>query len=258
VGRWLYVSSTGVFWPYRTTHILEDGPVPLVDTPPQDPPSYGVMKALSEAHVREGFGRNALVVRPGYIVGPGDLSDRWTYWPVRVARGGEIPVPGKRSDPVQYVDVRDLSGWMIRLLEEDTTGTFTATGPARHQTMEEFVYGLGATTGAPLSWTWLDDYDFLKGYPLRELEGGGAQGLLESIPWVLPEGDELGHMQIDSRKALAAGLEPRPLAETATDTARWRLSDAAPATLQERPRYVLTPEQEASLLTAWKERLSLP
>ena len=253
-GRYLYVSSTGVFWPYRTTEIPEDGPVPLADDPPTDPPSYGVMKARSEEEVRSGFAGNALVVRPGYIVGPGDTSDRWTYWPVRVARGGEIPVPGKPGDPVQYVDVRDLSEWMIRLLEDGTTGTFNATGPARRQTMEEFVYGLGATTSVPLSWTWIDDYAFLKAYPLLALEGGGTQGLLESVPWILPEGTELGHMRIDNRRALAAGLELRPLAVTAMDTVRWRRSEAAPAALRERPRYVLTPEQEAALLAAWREQ----
>ena len=104
----MYVSSTGVFLPYRTVDIPEDGPVPLTDTPPQDPPSYGVLKARSEQVVRDGFPARDLVIRPGYIVGPGDTSDRFTYWPVRVARGGEVLVPGRKTDPVQYVDVRDL------------------------------------------------------------------------------------------------------------------------------------------------------
>src|SRR5262245_31120574 len=152
-GRYLYVSSTGVFWPYHTVDIAEGGPIPLKDDPPREQPTYGVMKALSENEVRDGFGDRAIIVRPGYIVGPGDTSDRWTYWPVRVARGGEILVPGKKTDPVQYIDVRDLAEWMIRLLENGTTGTFNTVGPARKQTMEEFVYGLGANTPAPLSWT---------------------------------------------------------------------------------------------------------
>ena len=126
----MYVSSTGVFLPYLTVDIPEDGPVPLTDTPPKDPPSYGVLKAQSENLVREGFPKRDLIIRPGYIVGPGDTSDRFTYWPVRLARGGEVLVPGKKTDPVQYVDVRDLAEWMVRLIEGDASGTFNVVGPA--------------------------------------------------------------------------------------------------------------------------------
>lgn len=254
VGRYLYVSSTGVFYPYRTTNIAEDGPILLADDPPQDPPSYGVMKALSENEVRGGLGDRATIVRPGYIVGPGDLSDRWTYWPVRVSRGGEILVPGRRTDPVQYIDVRDLIGWMIRLVEDGVGGTFNAVGPGRRQTMAEFVYGLGATTSVPLSWTWIEDYEWLKSYPLRTRQDGSTSGLEYAIPWVMVEGDALGHMQIDNARALTAGLRLRPLADTARDTVAWRLSDAVPQALRDQPRYVLTAEQERAMLEAWRGR----
>jgi 2'-hydroxyisoflavone reductase len=251
-GRYLYVSSTGVFWPYHTVDLAENGPILLKDEPPREQPSYGVMKALSENEVRNGFGNNAIIVRPGYIVGPGDTSDRWTYWPVRVARGGEILVPGKKTDPVQYIDVRDLAEWMIRLLENGTTGTFNTVGPARKQTMEEFMYGLAANTSTPLSWSWIEDYAWLKSYPLRRAENGTTSGLTYAVPWVMVEGDELGHMKIDGRKAVAAGLTFRSLAVTARDTAEWRLSAAAPQTLRDQPRFVLTPEQERAMLQAWK------
>jgi 2'-hydroxyisoflavone reductase len=252
--RYLYVSSTGVYWPYHTTGIAEDGRVLLRDDPPAEQPSYGVMKALSENEVRDAFGAGAIVVRPGYIVGPGDTTDRWTYWPVRVARGGEILVPGRRTDPVQYIDVRDLAEWMIALLENGTTGTFNAVGPARPQTMEEFVYGLGATTAAPLSWTWIEDYAFLEAYPLRRNASGETSGLTYAVPWVMVAGDDIGHMRIDGRKALAAGLALRPLAVTATDTVAWRASSAVPQALRDQPRYVLTPEQERAILEAWRRR----
>jgi 2'-hydroxyisoflavone reductase len=251
---YMYVSSTGVYWPYFTTDIAEDGRVLLADDPPAEQPTYGVMKALSENEVRSAFGDGAIIVRPGYIVGPGDTSDRWTYWPVRVARGGEILVPGKRTDPVQYIDVRDLAEWMVALLENGTTGTFNAVGPARPQSMEEFVYGLGATTATPLSWTWIEDYDFLKTYPLRTSESGETSGLTYAVPWIMVDGEEVGHMQIDGRKALAAGLSLRPLAVTAMDTVAWRQSDAAPEALRNQPRYVLTPEQERAILDAWAKR----
>lgn len=252
--RYLYVSSTGVFLPYLTTNIAEDGPIPLEDTPPADPPSYGVMKALSENETRASFGDDAIIVRPGYIVGPGDLTDRWTYWPVRIARGGEIPVTGRRTDPVQYIDVRDLTEWMVRVLEDGTTGTFNAVGPGRRQTLEEFVYGIAATTAEDLSWTWIEDYDWLKAYPFRTLPNGQSVGLTASVPWIMVEGPNTGHMQIDNRRAVAAGLRFRPLADTAQDTVAWRLSDAVPEALRTRPRYVLSDAEERRLLEAWRQR----
>lgn len=252
--RYMYVSSTGVHWPYLTENIPETGPVPLKDDPPREPASYGVTKALSENAVREGFGERAILVRPGYIVGPGDLSDRWTYWPMRIARGGEILVPGKKTEQVQYVDVRDLSEFMIDLLEKNINGTFNVTGPGRRQTMEEFVYGVAAVTSVPLSWTWVDDYEWLKKYPLRRTQTGEAVGLTYSVPWMIPEGTEFGHMKIDNRKSIAAGLKFRPLAVTAMDTIAWRSGPDVPEPIKTTPRYVMTAEQEAAMLKAWKER----
>ncbi|MGH7461082.1 MAG: NAD-dependent epimerase/dehydratase family protein, partial [Longimicrobiales bacterium] len=218
VGRWQYVSSTGVFLPYNTVDIPETGSIVLKDDPPAAQLSYGVMKALSEIEVRNGLGDGAGIIRPGYIVGPGDTSDRWTYWPMRVSRGGEVMVIGKKNDQVQYVDVRDLIEWMVRLLESGTNGTFNVVGPGRKQTMEEFIYGLGATTSLPLSWTWIEDYEWLRRYPLRVRPGGGTSGLTFAVPWVMAEGNSLGHVQINNRKAIAAGLKFRPLLTTARDT----------------------------------------
>ncbi len=255
VSQYLYVSSTGVFYPYLTTNIPEDGPILLVDDPPQDPPSYGVMKALSENEVRTGFGAGATIVRPGYIVGPGDPTDRWTYWPMRVVRGGEVLVPGHKTDPVQYVDVRDLIGWMVRLVENRTGGTFNAVGPTHRQTMAEFIQGLAPLAPASSSWTWIEDYDWLETYPLSKGRDGTTRGLTYAIPWVMVEGDALGHMQIDGRKAAAAGLTCRPLLETARDTVAWRSSDAVPQALRDQPRYVMTAEQEQAMLAAWHKKL---
>lgn len=253
-GRFLYVSSTGVFLPYRSADLPEDGPILLADTPPQDPPSYGVMKALSENEVRRGFGDRAVIVRPGYIVGPGDTSDRFTYWPVRVARGGELLVPGRKTDQVQYLDVRDLAAWMVALTEQDATGTFNAAGPAAKQTLAQFISGLAPLAKEPLTYTWIEDYEWLKRYPLRTEPDGKTSGLTEAVPWVMAEGDDFGHMRISNRKAIAAGLTFRPLLTTARDTIAWRESAAVPDRLKQQPRYVLTPEQERAILDAWKQR----
>lgn len=253
-GRYAYISSTGVFWPYRTVDLAEDGPVPMVDTPPQDPPSYGVLKAQSEQIVRDGFPKADLIIRPGYIVGPGDGSDRFTYWPVRFARGGEVLVPGKKTDRVQYIDVRDLAAWIVRLMEDGTTGTFNVVGPREPQTLAQFIDALYPLAPAGTTDTWIDDYAFLKAYPLRTPSAGDPGGLIEAIPWVMAEGDELGHMRIRQQKALAHGLTYRPLLTTARDTLAWRLSDAAPEALRRQPRYVMTETQERAILAAWKAR----
>ncbi len=249
-GRYVYVSSTGAHWPYRKVNIPEGGPVVLADTPPQDPPSFGVMKAQSENAARAGFPKSHLIVRPGYIVGPGDTSDRFTYWPVRISRGGEVLVPGKKTDFVQYIDVRDLAAWMVRLMEERATGTFNAVGPATPQTLTQFIDQLAPLAPAGTSYTWIEDYVWLSRYPLRTPTPGDPGGLIEAIPWVLAEGDELGHMRISNRKALATGLTYRPLVTTARDTLAWRQSDAE--ALRAKPRYVLTAEQETAMLKAWK------
>ncbi len=238
---YLYVSSTGVFYPYLTTNIREDGPTLTADDPPRDPPSYGVMKMLSENEVRSAFPNGAIIVRPTYIVGPGDSTDRFPYWPVRIERGGEILVPGRTSDPVQYIDVRDLTAFMVRLIETGTTGTFNIAGPRTRQSMEEFIYGVSAATTSDKTWTWIEDYDFLE-----------AQRLEYAIPWLMARGDNLGSAEINNERAVVAGLGFRSLAETVEDTLAWWHSDAVPAERRANPRFVLTPEREREILTAWK------
>jgi 2'-hydroxyisoflavone reductase len=268
--RYMYVSSTGVFWPYRQLEryaaagldgrpdywcIPEDGVVPLQDDPPQEPPTYGVLKARSEKAVRDGFPGGDLIIRPGYIVGPGDTSDRFTYWPVRLARGGEVLVPGKKGDFVQYVDVRDLAAFMIASIEKDAAGTFNVTGPATPQTLAHFIDGLRPLAPAGTTYTWIEDYAFLQGYALRPATKDDPGGLIEAIPWVMPTGTELGHLRIDVRKAVGAGLTYRPLLTTARDTLAWRQSPAVPPPLRETPRYVLTEAQEKAILAKWRATL---
>ena len=122
------------------------------------------------------------------------------------------------------------------------------------QTLAQFVEGLRPLATGPLSFTWIEDYAWLKAYPLRQPSPGDTTGLTYAIPWVMAEGDELGHVRISNRKALAAGLTCRPLLDTARDTLAWRRSDAVPAPLRETPRYVLSPAQEEAMLAAWKVR----
>jgi 2'-hydroxyisoflavone reductase len=245
VGTYLYISSTGVYYPYLTTEIDEDTEPELVDPSGGEngASAYGVMKALSEIEARKVFGQRTCVVRPGYIVGPLDSTHRGTYWPERLRRGGEVLVPGRKSDLVQQIDVRDLTEWMIHLLESETRGTFNATGPVVPTTLEEFVYGVRATSAAEISWTWIEDYAFLQDH-----------GVVWAIPWIMPLDDNLGSQRIDISRARAAGLTLRPIAVTAMDTLEWYHSDALTDEQRANPPMAISPEKEAEVLAAWKVR----
>lgn len=245
VGSYVYVSSTGVYYPYRTTDIGEDGPVQTTDPSGGTDGSarFGVMKANSELEARKLFGDRTLVIRPGYIVGPLDRTHRGTYWPERMRRGGDVLVPGKRTDLVQQIDVRDLTEWWVHLMEDGVHGTFNATGPGFPLTMEEYVHGVRATSSAEVAWTWVDDEDFLR-----------EQRFTAAIPWILPAGDYLGSQRIDCARARDAGLTYRPLAVTALDTLAWYHSDALSDEERAAPPMALSPEREGEILAAWKAR----
>ncbi len=252
---YLYISSTGVYWlPKNPAGYSEADVVALQDDPPQEQPSYGVMKALSENEVRRAFPSGAIALRPHYIVGPGDTTDRFPYWPVRIHAGGEILVPGRKSDPIQYIDVRDLADFTIHLLEAGTTGTFNVAGPLARLSMAEFVYGVRAATEKDVDWVWIEDYEFLRSYPLNRSQDGRTSGLIAAVPWLLPEGDLAGVNLMSNAAAVAAGLRFRPLADTARATIDWWYSDAVPAQRRESPRFALDGEREAAMIRAWRER----
>ena len=244
-GLYVFVSSTGVYWPYLTTRIDESVHPRTTEDPEGESGSgaYGVMKTLAEQAVQEAFGDRALIVRPQHFTGPGERSDRYGYWVERMERGGEILAMGKPTDPIMLLDVRDLAEFMLALAESRTSGIFNVAGPASPLTMEEFLHGLRFCTGAPVTWTWVDDYDFLRDH-----------GLSYAIPWVMPVGMELGHTSIDISKALAHGLKHRPLARTHFAFREWWYSDAVPEERRRDARFPLTPEREARILEAWKGR----
>lgn len=243
VDTYAYISSTGVYYPYLTTGITEATPPALEDPSGGEDGSarYGVMKARSELEARRVFGDRTLILRPGYIVGPLDWTHRGTYWPERLSRGGDVLVPGRKSDQVQQIDVRDLTEWTVRLLEDGVHGTFNATGPGAHVTLEEFVYGVRAISSTEVRWTWIDDYAFLE-----------EHGVFYAIPWILPTGNNLGSQRIDVSRARAAGLTYRPIAVTARDTLDWyrTLSPEERAD----PPMAITPEHEREVLEAWRSR----
>jgi 2'-hydroxyisoflavone reductase len=206
---------------------------------------YGPLKALSEQEASRAFPGAATIIRPGLIVGPGDPSDRFTYWPVRLSRGGEVLAPGDGTDPVQFIDVRDLSEWIIRLAESATLGTFNATGPADALTMQDMlrVTGSAIHSTAHLSWV-----------PTEFLDAQDVSAWRDMPVWVPGTGDTAGFARRDITRAKAAGLTYRALADTAVDTLAW--FNQQPAERQAQLKAGLTPEREAKLLELWKARPS--
>ena len=239
--HYIFVSTISVFSD-NSKPVDENGPLntPSDIETPFDPSKYGSNKVRSEQEAKTQFGNNVTIVRPGLIVGPGDLSDRFSYWPVRIDRGGEILAPGTPDDPAQYVDAQDLSSWIIRLAENRTMGTFNATGPKTPTTIAEMLYGIKAVTTSDAKFTWVPA-DFLAEKEVRPWT--------EMPVWIPPIGRTYGFMRVNCQKAYAAGLTFRPLADTAKDTLTWYHS--RPAAEQEKARAGLAPEKEKTVLAAW-------
>lgn len=202
---------------------------------------YGPLKALSEAEARKQFGANTTIIRPGLIVGPGDETDRFSYWPQRLKRGGEVLAPGDGSDPVQFIDARDLAEWTIRVAEARAFGTFNATGPAHPLDMEGMLLGIRActTAGARLHWV-----------PVEFLAEQKVGPWGDMPVWVPGSGETAGFARVSIARALAAGLTFRPLATTTLDTLAW--FDGLPAERKATLRAGIKPEREAEVLAAWK------
>jgi 2'-hydroxyisoflavone reductase len=181
---------------------------------------YGPLKALCERVVDDVYGDRALIIRPGFIVGPHDPTDRFTYWPVRVARGGQMLAPGPPERPFQFIDVRDLAAWIIRMIEEKRSGAFNATNE-----------------GVPLG-ELLPHDEVVWAADERLVEHGAAE---EDLPlWSADEGFAALH-EADVSAAIAAGLTFRPHEETSRDTLAWRGKDAELTT-------GMSPKREAELL----------
>jgi 2'-hydroxyisoflavone reductase len=204
---------------------------------------YGPLKALSEREAEKWFPGKAMIVRPGYIVGPQDGSDRFTYWPLRIERGGEVMAPGDGSDPIQIIDARDLAEWIIRAVERGTVGAFNAVGPKDQMSMAKMLKGIKEATKSTAQITWV---------PTEFLEQQKVP--LEEMPiWAPADSAEGGVNTHSNKKAVAAGLTYRSLADTTKATLAWY--KRLPAERRNAPlRAGLKPEREAEVLAAWKAK----
>ena len=240
---YLFTSSLSVHSDNSKIGINEDDPVIKLEDPTVEEvtgATYGGLKALCEEETRRAFPDGAIIVRPGLIVGPGDRSDRWTYWPLRIARGGEVMAPGTPDDPTQHIDARDLAEFDIHLIEQRKVGTYSAVGPLSPLSMAELLYGIRAVVSNEISFTWVDA-DFLEEHEV--------QAWSEMTSWVPPRGEMAGFNRFDISRAVGAGLEFRPLATTAKDTLDWW--QTLPEERTASPRAGLAPDKEQRVLAAW-------
>ena len=246
VERYVFISTISV---YADTSTGPDENAPLAKYEGADPyketleamkasgyKTYGPLKALSEQETQKWFPGKSLIIRPGLIVGPRDESDRFTYWPVRIDRGGEVLAPGNPIDPVQFIDGRDLAEWTIRMVENGETGIYNATGPAKELGVGGMLDGIKSALNSNATFTWADA-EFLK---QQEVEAWSDMPV-----WA---GDELGMSRTNISPALAKGLTFRPLADTARDTLTW--FKAQKPERQAKLRAGITAEREKEVLTA--------
>lgn len=198
--------------------------------------TYGAFKWQAEAEAEKAFPGKTTIVRPGLIVGPGDPTDRFTYWPLRVETGGEVLAPGTGRDSTQLIDARDLVRFIVSLAENDVSGVFNATGPESRLSMAELLYGIRAVTSGPVEFTWV---------PAEFLEAQGVAPWGDMPCWIPAH----PVMNVRLERALAAGLTFRPLAETVRDTLAWHASQ--PEERRSNIRAGLSSEREAEVLAAW-------
>jgi 2'-hydroxyisoflavone reductase len=245
--QYLFISTRSVFADLSQVPGTVNAPLLTLENTPNwkrgTPYPYGLSKALAEAEATTAFRARTTIIRPGLIVGPGDDTDRFTYWPVRIERGGEILAPGDPdADRVQVIDVRDLCEWAVRLCENQTYGTFMAVGPQHGRSMAEFLYGIAAVTTAPLTWTWVPQ-DFLEQHKIRPYA--------EMPVWRPPTPGFEGFARFDLTREVAAGLTFRTLADTTTATLAFHHGRPA---AEQRLKAGATAEQEAAVLKAWHVR----
>ena len=205
--RYVYISSISVYASFERPPV-EGAALAETDSTEETIENYGAFKAQCERIVEDAFGERALIVRPGLIVGPHDPTDRFTYWPRRVAEGGEVLAPGSPDDPVQFVDVRDLGAWILNMVETEGSGVYNATGPPLP--FGRFLEETRDALDSDATFAWI---------PTQALLEAGVEPWTE-LPLWLPS-DARAMQEADVSRAVAAGLTFRPVAETVCDTVEW-------------------------------------
>ena len=220
VRKYIFISSVAVYADFAKAGIDEDYKLAELKDPTSEVvngETYGGLKVLCEKVVETTYGKRATLIRPTYIAGPGDHTDRFTYWPVRVSKGGEMLAPGTPSDPFQYIDVRDLAGFIRTCVEKDVNGKFNVCSPQGAVTMGSLLDEAKRITGANTTFVWATPA-FLEA---NGIIGEKAEGNLIPI-WEPPTGDEAGLLLVSPARAEKKGLKFRSLETTIRDTLEWQ------------------------------------
>jgi 2'-hydroxyisoflavone reductase len=244
-GYCLYVSSISAYASFEKPNDI-GSPTGVLKNKDQEEitnETYGPMKALCEQYVRDAYGSRSSIVRPGYIVGPLDPTDRFTYWPVRVAKGGDMAVPGTPADPIQVVDVRDLVAFMLGLVDRRVDGYFNAVTPPGALTMGQLIDTSQKVSGADTKFTWINE-DFLAANMKPEE--------MNFAPWSPMKGPEAGGSLTGMAASQKEGLRARPLEDVVGDTLAWH--ETRPAERKAALRSGFTPQREAEILALWRAR----
>jgi nucleoside-diphosphate-sugar epimerase len=241
--QYIFISSVSVYADFKKEGIDEDYPVGTIEDETTEQitgETYGPLKALCEQAAEKAMPGRACNIRPGLIVGPMDRSDRFTYWPVRVQKGGEVLAPGTGATRIQVIDVRDLAEFIIRCAEHKTNGVFNADSPAGEMTMKEMLLACRKISASDARFTWAD---------AKFLEEQEVAAWSDMPVWVPEGGEESGFGMISTERARKAGLTHRPISETIRDTLDWWANQPEERTAKLRAG--LTPEREAEVLKAW-------
>lgn len=243
VARYVFISTISVYAGFKAPHQDETAPLGVLQDPNIEEvtgETYGPLKVECERAVEEAFPGRALMIRPGYIVGPYDPTDRFTYWPRRIAAGGDVLAPGTPSQPMQVIDARDLAEWTVKMLEAGETGIYNATGPDYALTLGEVLETCRTVSGSEARLHWVSEA-FLKDHDADSTR---------LLPFYIPPSSGMdGLMTASIGKALAQGLTFRPLAVTVEDTLAWDKTRPADVPLQ----VGMPLEQERELLTKYAQ-----
>lgn len=240
--HYTFVSTIGVYQDFNRQVIDENSPLAQLDdkeTEEITEKTYGALKAACEQMIQDYFPNRHLIVRPGLIVGPGDSTHRFSYWPLRVKNGGEILAPGSPYQYLQFIDVRDLAEWIVTMVEKQATGIYNVTGPAKPLKFEDFLYTCQHEINRNVSFTWVSE-DFLIQHQIQDWT---------EIPlWLSYKRNMPGFLSINILKALQAGLTFRPLSNTLRSILDWNKEKEI-----QKEKIGLTQEKEQNLLNLWKQ-----
>jgi 2'-hydroxyisoflavone reductase len=215
VQNYVFISSISVYSAFSKIGIIESDPVGKIEDESLEEitgESYGPLKALCENAAQDVFGMDSLIIRPGLIVGPRDPTDRFTYWPVRVARGGAILAPEKPEIPIQLIDARDLSDFIIELIQQNVSGTFNATGPDHELTLGALLDTCKLVSASDAKFKWAS---------VEFLEKNKVAPWSDMPVWVPDTAEDAGFSRVNISKAVNAGLKFLPLEDTIRDTIKW-------------------------------------